>query len=85
MGLFINIKKTEEFIGPEKHVFIDDTVIWLQKWTLYRRVSQLGTVQQRHLRKILKIEWIDYINIKEVLRRADTEDIGIRLVKNHLP
>ena len=56
-----------------------------ETWTLYRRnVSQLRTVQQRHLRKILRIKWSDHISNEEVLRRADTEDIEITLVKSRL-
>ena len=56
-----------------------------ESWTLYRHnIRELRTVQQRHLRKILHIKWSDYISNEEVLKRANTEDIEIVLVKNRL-
>ena len=56
-----------------------------ETWTLYRQnISQLRTVQQRHLRNILRIKWSDYVSNEEVLRRADTEDIEIMLNKSRL-
>ena len=40
-------------------------------WTLnYQQVRQLRTVQQRHLRRILKIKWDHYISNEEALARA---------------
>ena len=54
-------------------------------WTLYRHhINQLRTVQQRHLRKILRIKWSDFVSNEEVLRRADVDDIEITLIKNRL-
>lgn len=56
-----------------------------EAWTLYRyNINQLCTVQQRHLRKILRIKWSDYVSNEEVLRRADAEDIEIMLIKSRL-
>ena len=56
-----------------------------ETWTLYRyNINQLRTVQQRHLRKILRIKWSDYVSNEEVLRRADAEDIEITLIKSRL-
>ena len=56
-----------------------------ETWTLFRcNVSQLRTVQQQHLRKILCIKWSDYVSNKEVLRRAETEDIEVTVVKSCL-
>ena len=49
-----------------------------------QNISQLRTVQQRHLRNILRIKWSDYVSNEEVLRRADTEDIEIMLNKSRL-
>ncbi|XP_044166108.1 uncharacterized protein LOC122950060 [Acropora millepora] len=54
-----------------------------ETWTLYRyNINQLRTVQQWHLRKILRIKWSDYVSNEEVLRRADAEDIEITLIKS---
>ena len=56
-----------------------------ETWTLnYQQVRQLGTVQQRHLRRILKIKWDHYISNEEVLARACVEDIEILLVRSRL-
>eukprot|EP00795_Rhopilema_esculentum_P010044 gene10044-biopygen12706 len=56
-----------------------------ETWTLYRHhINQLRTVQQRHLRKILRIKWSDFVSNEEVLRRADVDDIEITLIKNRL-
>ena len=56
-----------------------------ETWTLYRHnVNQLRTVQQRHLRKILRIKWDHYVSNEEVLRRANAEDIEVILVRNRL-
>ncbi|XP_065062396.1 uncharacterized protein LOC135689175 [Rhopilema esculentum] len=56
-----------------------------ETWTLYRHhINQLRTVQQRHLRKILRIKWSDFVSNEEVLRQADVDDIEITLIKNRL-
>jgi len=56
-----------------------------ETWTLYRHnINQLRTVQQRHLRKILRIKWSDYVSNEEVLRRADADDIEVTLIKSRL-
>ena len=56
-----------------------------ETWTLYRpNIAQLRTVQQRHLRRILRIRWSDYVSNEEVLNRANVEDIEIILTSNHL-
>ena len=49
-----------------------------------QNISQLCTVQQCHLRKILCIKWGDYVSNEEVLRRANAEDIEITLIKSRL-
>ena len=56
-----------------------------ETWTLYHHhVKQLRTIQQRHLRLILKIKWDHFITNDEVLERAKTLDIETTLVKNRL-
>ena len=56
-----------------------------ETWTLnYQQVRQLRTVQQRHLRRILKIKWDHYISNEEALARACVEDIEILLVRSRL-
>ena len=56
-----------------------------ETWTLYRHhVKQLRTIQQRHLRFILKIKWDHFITNDEVLERAKTVDIETTLVRNRL-
>ena len=56
-----------------------------ETWTLYRyHVKQLRTIQQRHLRFILKIKWNHFITNDEVLSRAQTVDIETTLVRNRL-
>ena len=56
-----------------------------ETWTLYHhQIRQLRTVQQRHLRRILKIKWDDYVSNEEVLTRSVVEDIEITLVRNRL-
>ena len=47
-------------------------------------INQLRTVQQRHLRKILRIKWSDFVSNEEVLRQADAEDIEMTLIKSRL-
>ena len=52
-------------------------------WTLYQhQVRQLRTIQQPHLRLILKIEWDHFVSNEEVVRRAGVEDIELKLVGN---
>ena len=46
------------------HDFTLSTYVWFQ----------LPSVQERHLRKILRIKWSDYLSNEEVLQRADAED-----------
>ena len=56
-----------------------------ETWTLYQHeVRQLCTIQQWHLRLILKIKWDHFISNKEVLKRAGTEDIKVMLVRSRL-
>ena len=56
-----------------------------EPWTPYQHdVKQLRTIQQRHLRLILNIKWDDYISNEEVLRRADVEDMEVKLVRTRL-
>ena len=56
-----------------------------ETWTLYQHeVKQLRTIQQRHLRLILSIKWDDYISNEEALRRADVEDMEVKLVRTRL-
>ena len=54
-------------------------------WTLYRhQIKKLRTIQQGHVRSILKIKWDDYITNDEVLDRAMAEDIENILIRNRL-
>ena len=47
-----------------------------ETWTLYsHEIKQLRTVQERHLRTILKIRWNDFVSNEEVLARSNVEDI----------
>ena len=56
-----------------------------ETWTLYQHeVRQLRTIQQRHLRLILKIKWDHFISNEEALKRAGTEDIEVLFVRNRL-
>ena len=56
-----------------------------ETWTLYRhRIKLLRTVQQRHLRSILKIKWNDFITKDEVLARSNSTDIETILIWNRL-
>ena len=56
-----------------------------ETWTLYHhQVRQLRTIQQRHLRVIMKIKWDHYVSDEEVLSQADVEDIELKLVRNRL-
>lgn len=56
-----------------------------ETWTLYRHnINQLRTVQQRHLRKILRIKWSDFVSNEEVLQRSGAEDIETILIKSRL-
>ena len=55
-----------------------------ETWTYQHEVRQLRTIQQRHLRLILKIRWDHFISNAEVLKRAGTEDIEVMLVRSRL-
>ena len=56
-----------------------------ETWTLYRKqVRQLRTIQQRHLRFILKIKWDDFVTNDEVLCLAKADDIELLLNKNRM-
>ena len=64
---------------------IPQMVYGSETWTLYRHhIKLLRTVQQRHLRSILKIKWDDYITNDEVLHQARATDIEIILIRNRL-
>ena len=54
-----------------------------ETWKLnHEQVRQLRTVQQRHIRRILKIKWDHYFSNEEVFGRACAEDIEIFLVRS---
>ncbi|PIK44118.1 hypothetical protein BSL78_19044 [Apostichopus japonicus] len=54
-----------------------------ESWTLYHHnIRQLRTIQQRHLRSILKIKWDDFVTNDEVLDLATYEDIEAVLTRN---
>ncbi|KAK2556377.1 hypothetical protein P5673_021605 [Acropora cervicornis] len=56
-----------------------------ETWTLYKhQIKKLRTIQQRHLRSILKIKWDDYVTNDEVLDRAMAEDVENILIRNRL-
>ena len=56
-----------------------------ETWTLYQhQVRQLRTIQQRHLRLILRIKWDHFVSNEEVLKRAGVEDIELKLVGSRL-
>ena len=56
-----------------------------ETWTLYHHhIKLLRTIQQRHLRSILKIRWDYFITNDEVLNHARSTDIEIILVRNRL-
>lgn len=56
-----------------------------ETWTLYSTdIKQLRTVQQRHLRRILRVKWDDYVSNEEVLARSDVEDIEVMLTRNRM-
>ena len=49
-----------------------------ETWTLYRHhIKLLRTVQQKHLRSILKIKWDHYTTNDEVLDRSKSTDIEV--------
>ena len=53
--------------------------------TLYQyQVRQLRTIQQRHLRAIMKIKWDHCVSNEEVLTKAGMEDIELKLVSSRL-
>ncbi|XP_044169409.1 tyrosine-protein kinase-like otk [Acropora millepora] len=56
-----------------------------ETWTLYsQEVKQLCTIQQRHLRSILKISWFDFAANEEVLAKSDVVDIEVLLAQSRL-
>ena len=56
-----------------------------ETWTLYsHEIKQLRTVQQRHLRNILRIKWDDFVSNEEILRRSNSVDIEVMLAQNRL-
>ena len=56
-----------------------------ETWTLYaHEIKQLRTIQQRHLRSILKIRWNDFVSNETVLDRSNVDDIVILLAQNRL-
>ena len=58
-----------------------------ETWTLYRHhinCKLLRTIQQRHLRSILKIRWDHFITNDEVLGRGKFTDIEITVIRNRL-
>ena len=53
--------------------------------TLYREhIKKLESVQQRHLRRIMKTKWSDYVSNVEVLRRAGLDSIEATLATMQL-
>lgn len=56
-----------------------------ERWTVQQlQARELSTFQQRHLRIILGIKWNDFVCNEEVIRRANLEDIEIKLVRSRL-
>ena len=56
-----------------------------ETYTLYRRhIKRLEAVQQRHLRRIMKIKWDDFVSDVEVLRRAGLESVEAGLAATQL-
>ena len=56
-----------------------------ETWTLYsQEVKQLRTIQQRHLRSILKNRWFDFVANEEVLAKSDVVDIEVLLAQSRL-
>ena len=56
-----------------------------ETYTLYREhIKKLEAVQQRHLRRIMKIKWNDYIPNVEVLQRANMDSIEATLATTQL-
>ena len=53
-----------------------------ETWPLYQKhLKQLRTIQQRHLRSILRIKWDHFVLNEEVLERANVLDMEIKLLK----
>ena len=56
-----------------------------ETWILYHHhIKLLRTIQQLHLRSILKIRWDHFISNNEELDHAKSTDIEIILVRNRL-
>ena len=56
-----------------------------ETYTLYRaHIRRLEAVQQRHLRRIMRIKWSDLVSNVEVLRRANMESVEATLAATQL-
>jgi hypothetical protein len=56
-----------------------------ETYTLYRgNIRRLCAVQQRQLRRILRVSWSDYVPNVEVLRRANMESVEATLAASQL-
>ena len=56
-----------------------------ETWTLYQQeIKQLRTIQQRHLRSILKIRWFDFVANEVVVTKSDVVVIEVLLAKSRL-
>ena len=56
-----------------------------ETWTLYSyEIKHLRTVQQRHLRSILKILWNDFVSNGTVFTRSNVVDIETLVAQNRL-
>ena len=54
-----------------------------ETWTLFHHhIKFLRTVQQKHLRSILKIKWDHFITNDEVLDRSKSTDIVVTLIRS---
>ena len=68
-----------------KAVVLPALLYSVETYTLYREhIVKLERVQQRHLRRIMKIKWDDYISNVEVLRRAGMDSIEATLASIQL-
>ena len=56
-----------------------------ETYTLYRdQIRRLEAVQQRHLRRIMKVKWYNYVSDVEVLRRSGLDSIKATLAVSQL-
>ena len=68
-----------------KHCLMPILLYGSETWTLYaHEIKQLRTVQQRHLRNIMRIKWDDFVSNEEVLRRSKSVDVEVILAQNRL-